>query len=61
MKVRGLSTHFGVLDYSIDNNRMRIGGNVRVPKNGIVVKSPFGGADVIVRALPAEIVLKEGS
>jgi len=61
VRVRGLSTHFGLLDYSIENNRMRIGGNVRVPENGIVVRSPFGGPDVIVRRLPADIVLKEGS
>jgi hypothetical protein len=61
VRVRGLSTHYGVLDYSIENNRMRIGGNLRVPKNGIVVRSPFGGADVVVRAVPADIVLKEGS
>jgi hypothetical protein len=61
VRVRGLSTHFGTLDYSIDNTRMQIGGNVRVPKNGIVVRSPFGGADVVVRTVPAEIVLKEGS
>ena len=61
VRVRGLSTHFGVLDYSIEDHRVRIGGNVRVPKNGIVVKSPFGGADVVIRSVPADIVLKEGS
>ncbi len=61
IRVRGLSTHFGVLDYSIENNRMQIGGNLRVPKNGIIVRSPFGGADIVVRTVPAEIVLKEGS
>jgi hypothetical protein len=61
VKVRGLSTHYGVLDYSIRNNRMHIGGNVRVPENGIIVKSPFGGPDTVVRGVPAEIVLKEGS
>ncbi|HEV7242473.1 MAG TPA: amylo-alpha-1,6-glucosidase [Thermoanaerobaculia bacterium] len=61
VRVRGLSTHFGVLDYSIEGHRVRIGGNVRVPKNGIVVKSPFGGADTVIRSVPADIVLKEGS
>jgi hypothetical protein len=61
VRVRGLSTHFGVLDYSIEDHRVRIGGNVRVPKNGIVVKSPFGGADTVIRSVPADIVLKEGS
>jgi len=61
VRVRGLSTHFGVLDYSIEDHRVRIGGNVRVPKNGIVVKSPFGGDDVVIRSVPAEIALKEGS
>ncbi|HEX6095374.1 MAG TPA: hypothetical protein VF432_03535 [Thermoanaerobaculia bacterium] len=60
VRVRGLSTHYGLLDYSIENNRMHIGGNVRVPKNGIVVRSPFGGADVIVRAVPADIDLSGG-
>ena len=61
VRVRGLSTHFGVLDYSIEDHRVRIGGNVRVPKNGIVVKSPFGGADTVIRSVPADFVLKEGS
>jgi hypothetical protein len=57
VRVRGLSTHFGTLDYSIDNTRMQIGGNVRVPKNGIVVISPFDGSRTVVRTVPAEIDL----
>jgi hypothetical protein len=57
VKVRGLSTHYGVLDYTIENNRMTIGGNVRVPRNGIVVVSPFDGARIVVRKVPAEIEL----
>ena len=62
VRVRGLSTHYGTLDYSMDEQpgglRMRIGGDLRVPANGIVVKSPYGGDDVIVRSLPAELLLK---
>ena len=61
VRVRGLSTHYGILDYSIEGKRLRIGGNVRVPKNGIVVRSPYGGADVVLRSIPAEILLKEGA
>jgi hypothetical protein len=61
VRVEGLSTHYGLLDYSIDGHTLRIGGKLRVPPNGIVVKSPFGGADTVVRGVPAEIVLKEGS
>jgi hypothetical protein len=61
VRVRGLSTHFGVLDYSIDDRRMHIGGDLRVPRNGIVVRSPFGGADVVVRSVPAEITLPVSS
>jgi hypothetical protein len=61
VRVRGLSTHYGTLDYTIEGKRLRIGGDMRVPKNGIVVKSPFGGRDVTVRALPADILLEGGS
>jgi hypothetical protein len=63
--VRGLSTHYGTLDYEIeprvDGLRVRVGGNLRVPEKGIVVKSPFGGADTVIRKLPAEIHIKEGA
>jgi hypothetical protein len=65
VRVRGLSTHYGTLDYSIeaaaDGLRMHIGGDLRVPKNGIVVKSPYGAGDVVVRSLPAELVLKDAA
>ncbi|MGZ5472319.1 MAG: amylo-alpha-1,6-glucosidase [Thermoanaerobaculia bacterium] len=60
VRVRGLSTHFGVLDYSITDNRMHIGGNVRIPKNGIVVISPCDGRRIVVRDVPADITLSEG-
>ena len=61
VRVQGLSTHYGILDYDVNANRIRISGTLRVPPNGIVVRSPYGGADTIVRSVPAEIVLKEGS
>ena len=61
VRVEGLSTHYGILSYSIDGNRLRIESGLRVPPRGIVVKSPFGGPDVIVRGVPTDIVLKEGS
>lgn len=61
VRVRGLSTHYGKLDYDMNANHIRISGNLRVPPNGIVVKSPYGGPDAVVRSVPAEIVLKEGS
>ncbi len=61
VRVRGLSTHFGLLDYSIEDRRMHIGGNVRVPKSGIVVISPFDGRRIVVHAVPADITLSEGS
>jgi hypothetical protein len=61
VRVQGLSTHYGILDYDMNASRIRISGKLRVPPNGIVVKSPYGGADTIVRSVPAEIVLKEGS
>ena len=61
LRIEGLSTHYGSLDYSIAGNRLSIGGKLLVPPKGIVVKSPFGGADTIVRSVPAELVLKEGS
>jgi hypothetical protein len=57
VRVRGLSTHFGVLDYSMEDHRVRIAGNVRVPKNGIVVISPFDGTRTVIRQLPADITL----
>jgi hypothetical protein len=60
VRVSGLSTHYGTLDYSIEDGRMRIGGAVRVPENGIVVVSPFDGSRTAVRAVPAEILLNGG-
>ena len=52
VRVRGLSTHYGILDYTIENDRVHIGGSLRVPPKGIVVKSPSGGADIVVRTVP---------
>ena len=60
VRVRGLSTHFGMLDYSIEDRRMHIGGNVRVPKNGIVVISPCDGRRIVVRDVPADIPMECG-
>jgi len=64
--VRNLHTYYGTLDYSIrpdDANtlRVRIGGDVRVPKDGIRIVSPLDGRTTLVTRVPAEIVLKEGS
>ena len=61
VRVENLSTHYGLLSYSIAGRTMRIDGGLRVPPNGIVVRSPYRGVDTIVRAVPAEITLKEGS
>ena len=61
VRVENLSTHYGLLSYEIAGDKLRIGGKLRVPPKGIVVKSPYGGADVVVRSVPAEITLKEGS
>ena len=61
VRVENLSTHHGLLTYAIDGHRLRIESGIRVPPNGIVVRSPFGGPDVTVRSVPADIVLKEGS
>ena len=61
VRVENLSTHYGLLNYEIAGDKLRIGGKLRVPPKGIVVKSPYGGADVVVRSVPAEITLKEGS
>jgi hypothetical protein len=61
LRVENLSTHYGLLTYEIGGGRLHISGKLRIPENGIIVKSPYGGADVIVRDVPAEIILKEGS
>lgn len=62
VRVQNLSTHYGTLDYSMEARdgalRVRLGGDVRVPKNGIVLKSPYGGGEVLLRTLPAEVVLR---
>lgn len=58
--VRGLSTHYGLLDYSIDAERIRIGGTLRVPPKGIVVRSP-SGRQYAADKVPAEIHFKDGS
>jgi hypothetical protein len=63
--VRNLGTDYGNLDYSIEPDgsalRVRLGGNVRVPKNGIRFVSPLDGRVSVITHVPAEIVLKEGS
>lgn len=60
VRVRNLSTHYGTLDYTIDANGIRIEGALRMPPNGIVIKSPFGGGDRVVRKVPTEIQWVEG-
>ncbi|HYC90327.1 MAG TPA: hypothetical protein VEO54_14010 [Thermoanaerobaculia bacterium] len=60
VRVENLSTHYGMLSYSIEGNRLRIGGTLRVPPKGIVVVSPYDGARTTVRAVPAEIILNVG-
>jgi hypothetical protein len=60
VRVENLSTHYGRLTYSIDGNRLRIESGIRVPPNGLVVKSPYGGPDVTLRSVPADIVLNVG-
>jgi hypothetical protein len=61
VRIENLSTHYGRLTYEIHGNRLRVHSGIRVPPNGIVVKSPYGGSDVTLRSVPADIVLKEGS
>ena len=66
VRVRGLSTHYGVLDYSMlpegDGVRVKVSGTVSVPRGGVVVVSPFDGTETVLRRLPADFVLqKRGS
>ncbi len=58
-RIAGLSTHYGMLSYSMKRDRVRIEDGIRVPPGGIVVVSPFDGSKTIVRDVPAEIKLKE--
>jgi hypothetical protein len=53
--VSGLSTHYGMLSYSITAGRMHIDGGLRVPPGGIIVVSPLDGTRIIVRNLPADL------
>jgi hypothetical protein len=57
VRVSGLSTHYGLLSYSMSAGRMHIDGGLRVPPGGIVVVSPVDGARTIVRTLPADLNL----
>ncbi|HSS51188.1 MAG TPA: discoidin domain-containing protein [Thermoanaerobaculia bacterium] len=54
--VRRLPTPWGLLDYSLaqegDSVRLKVGGGLKVPPGGIVVR------DQVIRNLPAEILLK---
>jgi hypothetical protein len=69
VRVRNLGTYYGNLDYSIephvvfdrDTLRVRLGGNVRVPKGGIRIVSPFDQRVHVITRVPAEIILKDGS
>jgi hypothetical protein len=60
VRIENLSTHYGLLSYEIEGNRLRIGGKLRVPPQGIVVVSPYDGTRITVRTVPAEIVLDVG-
>ena len=76
--VRGLSTHYGRLTYSMRGKgahvTVRVAAGLRVPGGGIVVRSPrtlpvrramlnrqaarvVGGREVVIRHLPAELIL----
>ncbi|HEX2831457.1 MAG TPA: coagulation factor 5/8 type domain-containing protein [Thermoanaerobaculia bacterium] len=65
VRVRNLGTYYGNLDYSIEPDgdalRVRIGGALRVPKDGIRLISPLDGRTTVITHVPAEIILKEGS
>lgn len=79
VSLRGLSTRWGPLDYEMQATdrslRVKIGGLLRLPRGGIVIRWPLGGkprtatvngrevfeirdAEVIVRELPAEVVVR---
>jgi hypothetical protein len=62
VRVRNLGTYYGNLDYSIepegDALRVRLGGDLRVPKNGIRLISPLDGRATVITRVPAEIILK---
>ncbi len=57
VRVSGLSTHYGLLSYSISGGRMHIDGGLRVPPGGIVVVSPADGTRITIRKLPADLSL----
>ena len=62
VRVARLSTWWGPLDYELRARpraslRMRVGGGLRVPPGGVVLAPP-GVAPVVVRALPADLVLR---
>ncbi len=65
VRVRNLHTHYGTLDYSIEPDgdalRVRLGGDLHLPQNGIRLISPLDGRAHVITQVPAEIILKEGS
>jgi hypothetical protein len=61
VRVSGLSTHYGILSYSIDATSMHIDGGLRMPPGGIVVVSPLDGTRTTIRNVPADVQLKSQS
>ena len=58
VRVSGLSTHYGMLSYSMKGEQMHIDGGLRVPTGGIVVLSPIDGKRIVIHDLPADLSLR---
>ncbi|HKG91996.1 MAG TPA: discoidin domain-containing protein [Gemmatimonadaceae bacterium] len=61
--VRRLPTHYGTLDLAMRGEaggrvRVTLGGDLRVPPGGVVVRSPRSDREEVVRRLPAVVVLE---
>jgi hypothetical protein len=62
VRVSGLSTHYGILGYSMslegDAVVMHIDDGLRVPPGGIVIVSPLDGERMVIHSLRPEIPLR---
>ena len=63
LSIKRLSTHFGLLSYSMHRSakgiEVRIEEGLRIPRGGIVIQAP-GALEMKITSLPANVILKPG-
>ena len=62
VSIQNLQTEYGPLTYSLtatsNEARYKISEGIRIPPGGIILTSPLGGKQVVIKEVPAEVVLQ---